>query len=237
METAMKSTALKLEHIVPEYHSTNPLARKLFRRRLTIALRHIEEISPGSILDVGCGSGLLIRLINQQGLFIPEMHAIDVLPPVLELNLTIPNCSFTVQDILRTDFPEHSFGLITCLDTLEHIEDLDRAIRELGRILKPGGHLITSEPTESVLYKTLRFLLKGTYSQESGPCAGIHYHNARQIDRGIRENGFQLIKGTQIPCPPPLDLFHVNLYRLPRNISIPAGEAQPPERLRQVYQT
>ena len=94
------------------------------------------------------------------------------------------------------------------------MKDLENALTEIKRVLDKKGYLITSEPTENLLYKTLRFLYKGTYSKEKGPTAGAHYWNAKDIDKKIRSFGFTRISNHRIPLPLPLcDLFHINLYK------------------------
>lgn len=202
-----------LDDIVPEYDSRNPFARQLFHARLRVAAHHIAALSPSSLLDVGCGAGKLFGTLQSAGTIVPEQVGIDVMAGVRDLQEFFPQAFFFVKSILHTDFKDNTFDVITCLDTLEHIEQLNVALGEIGRIMKPGGHLITSEPTESVLYKLLRLLFKGTYSQESGPCAGKHYYNAREIDAGVRMSGFVRLAITRLPLFTPFDLFHINLYR------------------------
>jgi ubiquinone/menaquinone biosynthesis C-methylase UbiE len=202
---------IDLDKIVPEYYSKNWLVRWLFRKRLHVAIEYIRKIKPNVLIDTGCGDGHFIKLINESNINIREMWAIDLNPSIMQLNNKMKNCTFKIDNVLKTDFPDHIFDAAVSLDMLEHIKDIEKAVTEIRRILRHEGHLITSEPVESALYKSLRFILKGTYSQESGPGAGIHYHNAKQIDDIIQSMGFTRIDSKQIPCRP-FDLFHLNLY-------------------------
>lgn len=51
-------------------------------------------------------------------------------------------------DIQDTGLPDDSWDLMICNHVLEHVEDFRRALKELYRILKPGGHLICSFPMD-----------------------------------------------------------------------------------------
>ena len=49
-------------------------------------------------------------------------------------------------------FPDSSFHLVTCLDVIEHIRDDQRALRELFRVTRPGGHLLVTVPAYQALW-------------------------------------------------------------------------------------
>lgn len=204
---------IPLRAIFPEYYSKNFLVRWLFSKRLYVAIEYLRKINPDTLIDIGCGDGYFINLINNQGLRLKKIWGIDLNPNVVQLNNQINNCFFKHQNILKTDFPEQIFDVAVCADILEHVEKIEKAIVEIRRILAPHSYLITSAPVESVIYKSLRFLLKGTYSQESGPNAGKHYYNAKQIDNIIRRKGFIRVLSKKIPFYAPFDLFHLNLYQ------------------------
>jgi SAM-dependent methyltransferase len=201
---------LPLRRIVPEYRSRNALVRWLFHERLGTAARYVAAVRPDALIDIGCGEGRFLQLLNELDVRVPVMWGIDLNPNVSAL--AVPNCTFAQRDVVRTGFADAAFGAVACLDILEHVPALPEALAEIRRIVRPGGHLITSEPVESGLYKALRFLLKGTTSQVAGPGAGGHYGNAQQIHRIVVHSGFTLLRSRRLPCPPPLDLFHVNLY-------------------------
>jgi ubiquinone/menaquinone biosynthesis C-methylase UbiE len=202
---------LPLHRIVPEYRSRNALVRWLFHERLTTALEHVKALKPEALIDIGCGAGHFMSLLNREKIKVPMMWGIDLNPNVRDL--VLPNCTFAQLDLLHTEFPDHTFDVAVCLDTLEHVEALRDALTEIRRIIRPCGYLITSEPVESAFYKSLRFLFKGTTSGATGPGAGAHYYNAREIDTVIAKSGFVRLRTRKLPLPAPLDLFHVNLYQ------------------------
>ncbi len=204
---------IPLSMIVPEYQSKNPVVRWLFASRLRVALEYVRATSAQVIADIGCGDGSFIKCIQAAHLPYQELYGLDLNPAVLDLARTIPGVTFRVEHLEQTHLADSSIDAIVCLDTLEHMQDLRAPLLEFVRVVRPGGYLITSEPVESVLYKSLRFLLKGTYSQESGPGAGVHYHNARQIDAIVRKEGFRRLARRQVPLLWPFDLFHIALYQ------------------------
>jgi len=136
-----------------------------------------------------------------------------------EMRQKYPGCFFnhhTLAGELRpgqTHFQDGQFEVVVCLDTLEHIEKVDEAIKEIRHLTVDHGCLITSQPTENTFYKLGRFLAKGVFSAKSGPSSGPHYHKAGQLDRLIRKNGYTKILCRHLPLPFPFDLFHVNLYQ------------------------
>src|SRR5437764_470272 len=52
--------------------------------------------------------------------------------------------SFVTCDLTRTPFRDQSFDVITCLSVIEHGVELEAYVREMSRLLRPGGYLITS---------------------------------------------------------------------------------------------
>jgi|TARA_B100000315_G_C14475603_1_gene540454 ubiquinone/menaquinone biosynthesis C-methylase UbiE len=196
---------------MPEYRSNWSLVRWIFYKRLHVTVEYLRELNPKIIVDLGCGEGKLIKEINNEMRNLVEKYAVDLNQDVIKLNGNIKNCLFSCQNITNTDFEDNMFDAVVCLDTLEHIEDIQSAFNEIGRILKTKSYLITSSPSETVIYKLLRFILKGTFSDSSGPAAGKHYHDAYLIEE-FAKIGFDLIKSRKIPLPIPFDLFHVNLY-------------------------
>ncbi len=84
----------------------------------------------GRALDVGSGDGSSLRLMNQLG---SRSVGLD----------TNPSGGVVVRGT-ATDIPfkDGSFELVVCLRTLQHVNDDERAVREIRRVLRPGGRLV-----------------------------------------------------------------------------------------------
>ena len=76
------------------------------------------------------------------------------------------------------------FDEIFALDCLEHIDKLEFELNQIKRVLKNNGSLIISGPTENILYKLGRFIMKGTWNEvyEDGE---KHSWNIFQIKKKI----------------------------------------------------
>jgi SAM-dependent methyltransferase len=212
MELTNRISSDPLEGSVPEYYSRNPVVRWLFRRRLDCALDFLMQVRCFSLVDLGCGDGSFIRLVLNRNLQVSDLHAIDVHRDVVGLNDTLKGCRFSCQSIERTNFADGQFTAAVCLDVLEHFPDLGPPLAEIRRILGAGGCLVISEPTESKLYKSLRFLLKGYFSKQDEASIDYHFHNAAGVRDAVLRAGFMLSRQRRIPLPTPFDLFHLSLF-------------------------
>ncbi len=69
-----------------------------------------------------------------------------------------------ISDITRIPVPDASFDAALCTDVLEHVSDANAALREIRRIVRPGGKIIITVPTQSDAHQTPFFFSSG-YSQ------------------------------------------------------------------------
>jgi 2-polyprenyl-3-methyl-5-hydroxy-6-metoxy-1,4-benzoquinol methylase len=165
------------EAAFPAYSHPNPVINWLFWQRLRTAMDHIEKSAPfEKVLDFGCGSGVMLPFLAQHS---KEVIAMDIdLLPLERVKKYIPlAANVTVLDAMQTpiaQLPAKSFDIINALDVLEHVDDLPRTLSDLLCLLKPGGQLVVSGPTENILYKLGRKMAGPEYSGD--------YH-----ERGIAE--------------------------------------------------
>ena len=153
----------------PAYSHRNPLINWLFWQRLQTAMKYIESRAPyEKVLDFGCGSGVMLSFLAQHS---QHVTALDIdLVPLERVKKYIPlGENVLVLDAKQSPISQlapKSFDLINALDVLEHVDDLPGTLTDLLNLLKPGGQLIVSGPTENILYRVGRKLAGPEYSGE-----------------------------------------------------------------------
>jgi len=100
------------------------------------------------ILDLGCGTGELIRLIEKEEAN-SKIFGIDYSKKnILTCNLknNKKNISFKVGVAEKIPFKKNYFDEVYCIEVLEHVKDLEKSLKEIKRVLKNRGKLILSVP-------------------------------------------------------------------------------------------
>jgi SAM-dependent methyltransferase len=130
----------------------------------------------GDHLDIGSGTGELLRLIGAR--YAVQPFACDytdrfMQTPGQKVELVDLNCQ-------PLPFAGDRFALVTCVETIEHLEDFRGVVREIYRVLKPGGVAVLSTPNVLNLRSRLRYLSSGFYNL-FGPLSvdQLNMHGAR----------------------------------------------------------
>lgn len=109
---------------------------------------HILPMLPatGRLLDAGCGLGVLLRII-QSHLPQLELHGVDFSSVAIE---RIRAMGFLGKHTMLPDLPygDVLFDAIVCTEVLEHLDDPNKMVRSLRRVIRPGGRLIISVPKD-----------------------------------------------------------------------------------------
>lgn len=115
----------------------------LWRAAEVAALR--EQIYESPVLDLGCGDGLVTSMVLPQVAIALDPDA-QALSKAAQHNIYK---QFINAPIEQSQLPEASIGTIISNSVLEHIPHLDTALAAAARLLKPGGQLIFTIPTEA----------------------------------------------------------------------------------------
>jgi ubiquinone/menaquinone biosynthesis C-methylase UbiE len=102
---------------------------------------------PGRVLDVGCGTGLLLQRLSAL-----RPVGIDFSQLALRFSRRRGAKNLLRGDVTSLPIQDSSLDLIFALDLIEHIEHDDQLVREFQRVLASGGHLIATVPAHQVLW-------------------------------------------------------------------------------------
>lgn len=117
-------------------------------RQAETLLGKVEAPAAGTYLDVGCGLGAAARRIAQSRPL--SVVGIDVDPRQIagaRQAGVLPNLEFLVMDAAELRFRGAAFDVVASSKTTHHVPNFRQALREMIRVLKPGGYLIYTDLT------------------------------------------------------------------------------------------
>lgn len=161
-------------------------------------------------LDVGCSSGHMLEIILKD---FPNVHAVGTdyfSEGLMYCHQRLPDIPLFQMDLVDCKFSDNLFDAVTCLNVLEHIKDDEAALKQLFRIVKPGGKLVVTVPMGRSLYDI--------YDQ-------VHYHirryEANELIDKVQSAGFSILKhnhfGTFV-YPGFYLVKRINSWKFPRSI-------------------
>jgi len=126
----------------------NDIVESMFRP----ALRRVASASNGRrphLLDIGCGAGFLLRRFADAAEGVGSDFSLDALAHARKGG----NRRVLSSDSTALPFRSAAFDGVVCLDVLEHIEDDAAALREIARVLRPGGAFLFAVPAFPALWR------------------------------------------------------------------------------------
>lgn len=195
-----------------------------FRRRVRWLLDALD-LRPGlSLLDLGCGPGVLLRALSACTARVRAVGLDAGMERLLQARAAPTAAPLLCSDALRLPFRDAAFDRVLAAEVLEHLPDDAAALRELYRVLAPGGLLALSVPHEDYpfLWDPINRLWTalGGAPFRTGPLVGIwtgHERLYRPPDLAARVSaaGFEVMRLEEAThhC---LPLTHFLLYGVGR---------------------
>jgi 2-polyprenyl-3-methyl-5-hydroxy-6-metoxy-1,4-benzoquinol methylase len=170
------------------YGSSNPVVRRLmgaFERTLDELM---EQAQPQSLLDVGCGEGVLVYRWAQR-LPAARIVGIDLEEKSIQAGWSerrAPNLEYRTMPAESLPFGANEFELATAIEVLEHVPDPEHTLAEMARCAE--RHLLVSVPREP-LWRMLN-LARGAYVAQLGNTPGhLNHFSKRSFTRLLARHG------------------------------------------------
>jgi len=146
---------------------------------------------PAKILDIGCASG---HITAKLAIFFPQtqVYGLDSYERAVRLGQKLhPEINFKVGDAHKLPFTAGTFDLITCVETLEHLENPEIAMAEIKRVLKKKGKLLVGQDTDNKLFRLIWFFwTKGRGKVWRG--SHVHPLNVKELEKLIIKTGLKI---------------------------------------------
>jgi len=162
----------------PRVYNDGFLVRELFWRRLEALLALSEAPSHERVLDFGGGNGVLAPTLSR---LYQEVLCVDLRTEMAEEIRRaegLDNVRPLPGELASLGLPAEHVDTIVAADVLEHILDLEALVGEFQRLLKPGGELLVSAPSENRFYELGRSVFRYTKPDD-------HYHPASHVEEVI----------------------------------------------------
>lgn len=161
----------------------------------------------GRLLDVGCGVGIFLSLARARGWTVQGVEVSPFAAQEARSRLGLPVTTGTLREAAP---PEACFDVVTLLDVFEHLADPSAELRELFRVLRPGGTLLLDTPNADAL---LRRMADRIYRWSGGTIVypvrklyhqfHLFYYSEQALRRLLGDAGFRVerVDGRAIPLP------------------------------------
>jgi ubiquinone/menaquinone biosynthesis C-methylase UbiE len=157
----------------------------------------LEKVNP-VILDAGCGRGDLIKVLSQEyphssliGVDYSEA-AVKIAQDALKGE---PNIRIVRTDISSLPFEDNSIDYIFCLDIVEHLyqEHLEKAVKEMARVLRPGGKILIHTFPVKYMNEVSHFILKLFGRDSIGQQLHVNTQSSFSVKKLLSKSGLSSI--------------------------------------------
>ena len=147
------------DNIAPEYDKFNYVASmnidRIWRKR---AISALKPFAPRKVLDIATGTGDLALLIDK--ILKPEsITGCDISEGMMQIarekckKRGVTNITFEKEDCTALTYPDGSFDAVTSSFGIRNFQELDKALCEMHRVLRKGGHLAILELSTPVKFQ------------------------------------------------------------------------------------
>lgn len=175
--------------VMKSLHDINPLRANYIDEYANVAGK--------TLLDVGCGGGILSEAMAQRGADVTAIDAGTEPINVAKLHLFESNLSIDYQQSTAESFAEQhaeQFDVVTCLEMLEHVPDPSSVVQACAKLCKPGGDLFFSTINRNA--KSWLMMIVGAEHIMKMVPKGTHQYDKlirpSELSRALRQAGLKI---------------------------------------------
>ncbi len=185
------------QQVPPDYYqkgiNTNIFQRFWHNQKLATFTQLVGNKKYKTILDVGCAGGYMTNEITK---ILPESKivGIDAYPTAIAYGKKqYPRIKFTVADAHKLPFPRNSFDLVICYETIEHLVNPLKALREIKRVLAKEGIAIVVMDSGILLFRVVWWFWEKTKGK-IWQGAHLHPFHHKELEKTILRAGLKITK-------------------------------------------
>ena len=149
-----------------------------------VVFEAVAETRPSDVLEVGCGWGELAARIRDE--ITPSVVAVDISPRMVEL-ARARGIDARTGDVCALPFPDGSYDCVTANWMLYHAREIEVALSELARVLRPRGRLVAATNSTRHLEELWRLVGRDKTLESrhffSEDAAGLLAHHFELVER------------------------------------------------------
>ncbi len=171
-----------IDRTIDQYYS--PVYGYFMKKRLELAFSLLGNKKVKTILDIGYGGGTFVPMLSKIG---KNIYGIDTMPYPEKVNKILKKenlkANLVAGSIFKSPYKENFFDRIVCISVMEHFKgkQLNKAIKAMYKILKPGGYLVLGFPTKNPISN---FIIERILNFKPDE---IHPSGHKQIIKAIKE--------------------------------------------------
>lgn len=159
--------------------------------KIRLARNIAEAIKFENCLDVGCASGYMVSEISK---VFPhaKYFGVDIYDKAIAYAKKVyPHIKFKIASADKLPFKDQSFDLVLFYETIEHVEEPDKCLQEIKRVLKKEGKLILTMDSGNLLFRMVWLVWENTKGK-IWKGAHLHPFHHQQLEKIIKDSGFKI---------------------------------------------